>query len=945
MILARSSVVVEIELTSGIPGKNGAMIEPSNSVLQRKGISTGRLLVADCDAFNQVLVTNFSDRHQWVPRNMVLGTLEEITLAEEDTDSEEEVVALVALEATKWSREVFGKYVSKEIGLESHDKIVGKERELMQTLVQEMEDAGVIQKCNGPWSSPVVLVRKTDGAWRICVDYRKLNAVALKEVYPLLRIEETLARLEASALFSIMDLQSGYWQVPIKESDRPKPAFITADGLYQLKVMAFGLCAATWYVPKDNGPGSQWIEMTVEEHVKRLRSVFECLKEANLKDGIAPDPENICVVREFPRPPANTTNAQKIKHVKSFIGLCSYYRRFISNLKKNAKPLHDLTKQGKSFCWGEEQEESFNPFDIHPVACEYGTGTALVKKTGEGERPVAFASRLLSATERNCSITEKDCLALVWAMKKFHCYIWEMTAQKSPPMKPRGYNEIIKVERPFEEVGIDVLAPFPVTCGGIRNIIVADVVVRHGAPESIVTDCGKCFMVEFTQSIMAALAVNHRASTPYHPQSNGLVERLDHSLADMLAMYVNKAHTDWDTILPFVTFAYNSSRQESNRRTSIFLLYGDILPITRPQKGSQRPVTTEPQRGQDPIGKLRQQREEKGETTERLEAIQEEPEEEECVIPEISRPEPQEPEQNKEGEKRSKRSKKQPKRYGNPITFSPFMLLLTLLCGAMPCVASPRKRFVMSEVVFQNLGEVNFSDSEWVVVTGVSFRQVEATLGHLGQWLTEKLTQHEGGPLNEDIKIGNRIKEQLKERATGCLEELEVVKKTSGIVSTLAEQATLVNESLWKLHDHTVVLGQLEQAHQTLEKESNRAKINFVNAMNVLEHQSIVTGKVDEDFRAVHRLLEWTKMTVDDISIGLALLASGRLSPEMFPRAQLRTVLSEIRSFLASGWALIPALQRGDLWRAYQEDNVVKASTENGLKLFIHFPIVEFEDV
>ncbi|KZS10327.1 Uncharacterized protein APZ42_025244 [Daphnia magna] len=84
-------------------------------------------------------------------------------------------------------------------------------------------------------------------------------------------------------------------------------------------------------------------------------------------------------------------------------------------------------------------------------------------------------------------------------------------------------------------------------------------------------------------------------------------------------------------------------------------------------------------------------------------------------------------------------------------------------------------------------------------------------------------------------------------------------------------------------------------------------------------------------------------MTVDDISIGLALLASGRLPPEMFPPAQLRTVLSEISSSLALGWALIPALQRGNLWRAYQEANVVTAFTENGLKLFIHFPIVEFE--
>ncbi|KZS00035.1 Uncharacterized protein APZ42_003853, partial [Daphnia magna] len=203
---------------------------------------------------------------------------------------------------------------------------------------------------------------------------------------------------------------------------------------------------------------------------------------------------------------------------------------------------------------------------------------------------------------------------------------------------------------------------------------------------------------------------------------------------------------------------------------------GDTLPVSPPLEGSQRPVTTEPRREKGPIGELHQQREEKGERTARLEAIQEEPEEEEGVDLEISRPEPQALEQSRGGERRSERSRKQPKRYGNPITFNPFMLLLTLLCGAMPSKASPRERFVMSGVVFQNLGEVNFSDSEWVVVTEVSFRQVEATLGHLGQWLAEKLTQHEGGPLKEDFKTGNRIKDQLTERATGCLEELGVVK-------------------------------------------------------------------------------------------------------------------------------------------------------------------------
>ncbi|XP_045027129.1 uncharacterized protein LOC123470647 [Daphnia magna] len=372
MIPARSSVVVEIELTAGIPGKNGAMIEPSTSVLEWKGVSTGRLLVADCETFNQVLVTNFSDCNQWVPRNMVLGTLEEITLAEEGTDSEKEVVALAALGAPKWSLEVFGKYVSKEIGVDSHDKIVGVLQDFEDCFAGENDRLGV---CN---------VAE--------------HAIETGDCRPIRQSPYSSAWKERELM-----------QTLVQEME---------DAGVKLKKCLFA-----------------------QTRLQALGHVMD-------KDGIAPDPEKICAVREFPRPPANATNAQKIKHVRSFIGLCSYYRRFISNFAKIAKPLHDLTKQGKSFCWGAEQKGSFNalkerlieatqlaypdygkPFDIHPDACEYGIGAALVQKTGDGERPVAFASRLLSATERNYSITEKECLALVWAMKKFHCYIWGMTVR------------------------------------------------------------------------------------------------------------------------------------------------------------------------------------------------------------------------------------------------------------------------------------------------------------------------------------------------------------------------------------------------------------------------------------------------------------------------------------------------------------------------------------
>jgi transposase InsO family protein len=173
--------------------------------------------------------------------------------------------------------------------------------------------------------------------------------------------------------------------------------------------------------------------------------------------------------------------------------------------------------------------------------------------------------------------------------------------RKTPPGKPWGLMENIWVARPFEKVGIDVLGPFPASAAGNVNVIVAvdyltkwaearamktatardaaeffveEIVLRHGAPESVVTDCGKCFIADFTKQVMRLMEVDHRTTTPYHPQANGLVERLNHTLADMLSMYINKQHTNWDEILPYITFAYNSSRQESTGRSPFFLIYG-----------------------------------------------------------------------------------------------------------------------------------------------------------------------------------------------------------------------------------------------------------------------------------------------------------------------------------------------------------------------------------
>ena len=355
-----------------------------------------------------------------------------------------------------------------------------QEQEKIRAHVDEMLAQDIIEPSVSPWSSPVLLVKKKDDSWRFCVDYRKLNAVTVKDVYPLPRIEDALARLNGAKVFSSLDLQAGYWQVPVAYADREKTAFITADGLWQFKVMPFGLCNApgTFQRMMDQVLGDLRFSSCLvylddiiiygkdfAEHQVRLEQVLRCLDSVGLKiklkkcsfgegrigvlghvvsaQGVEPDPAKIRAVKEFPKPPEKAADKAKKKHVMSFLGLCSYYRRFVPKFADIARPLHRLTHIDRPFEWSQEADESFDklrealaacaalkfpvpnhPIEIHPDASDYGLGAVLVQRIDGVEAPIAYASRLLNQCERNYSITEKEGLAVLWALQKFKPYVW-----------------------------------------------------------------------------------------------------------------------------------------------------------------------------------------------------------------------------------------------------------------------------------------------------------------------------------------------------------------------------------------------------------------------------------------------------------------------------------------------------------------------------------------
>ena len=348
-------------------------------------------------------------------------------------------------------------------------------RERMAKMIEDMQAQGIVQPSSSPWASPVVLVPKKDGTARFCIDYRRLNAVSRKDVYPLPRIEDILSTLGEAKYFSTLDLATGFWQIELDESSRPKSAFTTHKGLYEFVRMPFGLCNAPATFQRLMQvvlAGLEWSSCFVyiddilvasrsfEEHLSHIKEVFSRLRKAGLclkpkkcsflcdqvvylghvisKKGIAPDPAKVQKVRDFPAP----TDVSKLRQ---FLGLASYYRRFVPAFAKIAAPLHSLTKKSSTFCWTCTCDTAFcklkellcdapvlayprfgpsEEFVIETDASTVGLGAVLAQKQPDGTvHPIAYASRSLQPAERNYGISELETLGLVWAVKHFRPYI------------------------------------------------------------------------------------------------------------------------------------------------------------------------------------------------------------------------------------------------------------------------------------------------------------------------------------------------------------------------------------------------------------------------------------------------------------------------------------------------------------------------------------------
>ena len=365
--------------------------------------------------------------------------------------------------------------------------------------LQDMLACGAIRPSNSPYSSNVVLVRKKDGSLRVCLDFRKLNDKTIRDAYMIPVIEERLDCLQGATWYTCLDMQSGYWQIEMEDDDKAKTAFSVGSdlGFFECNRMPFGLtnAPATFQrmiekTLKDLPNCFAYLDDiiiyssgTVEEHLTKLETVFQRLMDWGLKlkpskchllqkkikylghcvskEGVETDPDKVEAIRSWPQP-------STIQQLRQTLGFFGYYRRFVQDFSKLAKPLHDLLKgvENKSrsnkntpIQMNDEAVASFEklkeklmsppilafanyslPFRLHTDASIQGLGAVLYQEQDGKTRVIAYASRGLKPSEVNYPAHKLEFLALKWAVcDKFHDYLYGHFFEAYTDSNPMSY--------------------------------------------------------------------------------------------------------------------------------------------------------------------------------------------------------------------------------------------------------------------------------------------------------------------------------------------------------------------------------------------------------------------------------------------------------------------------------------------------------------------------